>query len=367
MVSVVACSNPVIEGQLADVPFVRADLVADLDELLSCARAERPAVVIVEAARLERGPSGFLARLRAEPALAATYTVLVVDRARLDPGAPLLDGCSYDDVVCLPGPTGELAARVRHLLDDAAARSRPHAGQVGADVAQRGGVVRGQVSDLSTAGMRLRLDAPLATKRVELSLVSDATGAAVKVSGQVAWQRAEAEGWEHGIAFTLRPEELAFVNAPFGWRLDPRHPSLVAIAGSFTETASFHDLARAVARLEEVELDLFGLHHINSVGRVEWNRFLVGLSPRRVRFVRCSMEFCNHALTGTDLVETGTIESFVAPYVCPSCAVEEERLIQTVLVPRRPAAAAPRLPCRRCRGPLQFDEIPERYFAFLEG
>jgi DNA-binding response OmpR family regulator len=366
MVTLVACQSPVIEDQLADVPAARCELAGDLDELVTRARALQPAVVVVDAARLTPGGDDLVARLRGDPALAATYTVLVVARDRLDPAAAFLERGAVDDVVCLPGPTGELAARIRHLVGDRRSRPRLAAGQVGAEIAQRGGFVQGTVTDLSTAGMRLAVDVPLATKRLDLTLVQAATGARVQVAGQVAWQRVRAEGWELGIGFALRPDELALINAPYGWRIDPRHPALVALSGAFTETARFQDLARAVAELDELELDLFELSHINSVGRLEWTRFLVGLAPRRVRFVRCSAEFCSQALTGTDLVESGTIESFVAPYACPRCDLEEGRLLQTALFPRRPVTAAPKLPCRRCRGTLQFDEIPERYFAFLE-
>ena len=63
------------------------------------------------------------------------------------------------------------------------------------------------------------------------------------------------------------------------------------------------------------------------------------------------------------------VVSFYAPYMCPRCGLDEERLIDVARDlsddkgnrVRRP----PSFPCTSCGAPLVFDDIPERYFAFL--
>jgi hypothetical protein len=62
----------------------------------------------------------------------------------------------------------------------------------------------------------------------------------------------------------------------------------------------------------------------------------------------------------------GEVVSLEAPYVCEACDEEDLRLLEISAIARdgdRPVP--PRLTCLQCDGELSFDDVPERYFAFL--
>jgi len=96
-------------------------------------------------------------------------------------------------------------------------------------------------------------------------------------------------------------------------------------------------------------------------------RSLTGAS--KIRLYECPIQFVQQANAISNLLEHTEVVSFFAPYLCPRCGLDEERLIDvrremydaTGVLQRR----APAVSCPGCSGPLVFDDIPERYFMFL--
>ena len=66
-----------------------------------------------------------------------------------------------------------------------------------------------------------------------------------------------------------------------------------------------------------------------------------------------------------DVIGRGTVTSFFAPFHCIACDHQEERLLQTAAL-LAASLEPPIFKCPRCSGSLEFDDLPERYFAFLE-
>jgi hypothetical protein len=61
-----------------------------------------------------------------------------------------------------------------------------------------------------------------------------------------------------------------------------------------------------------------------------------------------------------------TVRSFYAPYVCESCNREEEKLLDVdTHFANGNVGDPPAFACEKCREPLQFDDLPERYLSFL--
>ena len=62
----------------------------------------------------------------------------------------------------------------------------------------------------------------------------------------------------------------------------------------------------------------------------------------------------------------GEVMSLEAPYFCEKCDREDLRLLEPGVVGRDgDRLMPPRLHCGTCGAELVFDDVPERYFAFL--
>jgi len=61
----------------------------------------------------------------------------------------------------------------------------------------------------------------------------------------------------------------------------------------------------------------------------------------------------------------GQVRSILAPYLCPSCGDESLELVTIAEETEGHEFPPPRL-CANCGQPLQFDELADEYFAFLD-
>jgi hypothetical protein len=61
--------------------------------------------------------------------------------------------------------------------------------------------------------------------------------------------------------------------------------------------------------------------------------------------------------------EKGQVLSFQAPYFCPNC--DEERT-ETFPASNVSAGTSPDATCPTCKGPMEFDDLPDLYFAFAK-
>ena len=142
-----------------------------------------------------------------------------------------------------------------------------------------------------------------------------------------------------------------------GWRR-------VTVRGAITEASPLDALAPLLAG--RVEMDLSGLTYINSWGTRAWSRLLTQAQTRlqELKLVRCAVSFVLAAGMTEEFVGPGRITSFYAPYTCPRCELDELVLLE--VTPALEAARdAPPRDCPRCRVPMDFDDIPTAYFAFL--
>jgi len=137
---------------------------------------------------------------------------------------------------------------------------------------------------------------------------------------------------------------------------------VLTVEGDLDETTDFAKapIARATA---PVAIDLGGVRRINSCGVREWVNFIRTLSQsRQVRLLRCSMPIVEQLNMVFNFRGTAAIESFFAPFCCSNCGASTAVLLTPADAPQ--ASAAPRR-CDQCGGSSVFDDLPERYFAFL--
>ena len=152
------------------------------------------------------------------------------------------------------------------------------------------------------------------------------------------------------------------------WRLEIRDGRLVAhLRGEVNENADLAELRRQLRG--DVELDLEGVARINSCGVREWVNFVRTLEVKSLRFARCSPTVVLQLNTIYNFRGVARVKSFLAPYVCETCHVDEYKLLDTAEHFSEPSAVVPQhvpaFRCARCGGVMTFDELPERYLAFL--
>jgi hypothetical protein len=163
-----------------------------------------------------------------------------------------------------------------------------------------------------------------------------------------------------------KPSELG--GEPFSWRVEDHGSGWqrVELRGEIDENADFSELQRALHG--NVELRLEGVTRINSCGVREWVNFVRGLERvQSLHFARCSPPVVLQLNTIYNFRGPARVSSFMAPYICEACHVDEYKLLDVdEHFPDRAHPHVPAFRCQRCGGVMVFDELPERYLSFLE-
>ncbi len=115
-------------------------------------------------------------------------------------------------------------------------------------------------------------------------------------------------------------------------------------------------------------LDLADIERINSCGVRDWVNWLGRIEKlgARLVFVNCSPSIVAQMNLVHNFTASGIVKSFYAPYFCPRC--QKERLLKLEtreLVHDVPITSAPLCRCDDCDGPMDFDDMEESYFAFM--
>jgi hypothetical protein len=153
---------------------------------------------------------------------------------------------------------------------------------------------------------------------------------------------------------------------PLSWRIKERPGfTTVEFTGEIDENADFSELRRQLRG--SVVFRLSGVSRINSCGVREWVNFVRDLpNVTELVFSHCSPAIVTQLNTIDNFRGPASVRSFYAPYVCESCNNEEERLLDVhTHFPGGSNGEPPAFLCERCQRPLEFDDLPERYFSFL--
>jgi hypothetical protein len=118
-------------------------------------------------------------------------------------------------------------------------------------------------------------------------------------------------------------------------------------------------------------IDLAEVERINSCGVRDWVNWLgrVEAKPAKVVLVECSPPIVAQINLVTNFVGGGTIKSFYAPYFCAECNQEKVLLVDVADVAgaRTGEVDPPTCRCDDCDLVMDFDDLPDSYFAFLRG
>ena len=113
-------------------------------------------------------------------------------------------------------------------------------------------------------------------------------------------------------------------------------------------------------------IDLGGVERINSTGVRDWVNWIAALEANGTRpvLVRCSPAIVAQINLVKNFTGNAAVKSFQVPYRCRECDEEKTIVVETSEM-TSPEADPPTCNCGACGHPMEVDEMPEAYFAFL--
>jgi DNA-binding response OmpR family regulator len=370
-------------------PFKRLDLrllVANsVDEAKQLFDREEPALAVLD---VEQGGFEIAKAIKAKNP--STRVILVAGKLLTGDQMRGVSSSGCDELLIAPMTADELHDVVAIQLGE----PRPGTEQFAVVVKIAGKQLEATISNLSVDGVRLVTAEALSEgQAVELAITPDGEPP-IQVKGNVVWaQRAwvsEANpsvqpsasrgDREAGPASSrARPGESTVAGVAFD-TLDDRARNVLAkltqwqvvkdgertrvvLRGDFTEATRFDELLPAM--VGRVVFDTAQVTYMNSLGVRAWCEFLRQARIQGYEFHACSVPFILQASMVRDVIGRGTVTSFFAPFHCIGCDHQEERLLQSAAI-LASNHEPPVFKCPSCGGALEFDDLPERYFAFLD-
>jgi hypothetical protein len=128
----------------------------------------------------------------------------------------------------------------------------------------------------------------------------------------------------------------------------------------------FSTLSQRLQRVDDIDFFMHEVRYISSAGVRAWCDFLAKLKGKSYSFRHCSMAFVSQAAMVPMSVGDGVVVSLEAPYRCETCDRDDLRLLERgALLVEDSHVVPPVLKCSTCDSTLEFDDVPDRYFAFL--
>jgi CheY-like chemotaxis protein len=357
---VLVSNNPELLRHFTAPPFQRLDLellvAATPEEARALFARDEPALAVIDAE-----PDGF-ATVRAIKAQRPSARVILVAGKQLS-GDQMrqvsASGC--DELLIAPMTADELHDVVAIQLGE------PRLGTEAftVEVTLAGKRVDATVSNLSLDGVRLVIGQPVAEgQALELAIVPEGEAPA-RVRGTAVWAQPRDGKTVIGVAFDAPDDRArAVLTKLTQWQVVKDGERIrVVLRGDFTEATRFDELLPAM--VGRVVFDTAQVTYMNSLGVRAWCEFLRQARIQGYEFHACSVPFILQASMVRDVIGRGTVTSFFAPFHCIGCDHQEERLIQTAAI-LAANLEPPTFKCPSCGGALEFDDLPDRYFAFLQ-
>ena len=221
------------------------------------------------------------------------------------------------------------------------------------------------VSNLSVDGVRLVVTEPVAEGQAVVLTVTPQGEAPIAIKGTAVWAQPRDGKSVVGVAFDKLGDAARTVLSKLTqWQVrKDGERTRVVLRGDFTEATRFDELLPAM--VGRVVFDMAQVTYMNSLGVHAWCEFLRQARIQGYEFHACSIPFVLQASMVRDVVGRGTVTSFFAPFHCIGCDHQEERLLQSAAI-LASNLQPPVFKCPNCGGALEFDDLPERFFAFLQ-
>ena len=141
--------------------------------------------------------------------------------------------------------------------------------------------------------------------------------------------------------------------------------SFVKLGGVIDEDNELGELVEKIPNGTAV-IDLGEIERINSCGVRDWVNWLSKLESNGTRsvLVECSPAIVAQINLVNNFTGSGVVKSFYVPYFCPECDEEKVLLVEAADM-GPPPHEPPTCRCDECDLVMDFDDMPDSYFAFL--
>src|SRR5439155_1098751 len=141
--------------------------------------------------------------------------------------------------------------------------------------------------------------------------------------------------------------------------------SYVKLGGVIDEDNELGELVDKIPTGTAV-IDLGEIERINSCGVRDWVNWLSKLEANGTRsvLVECSPAIVAQINLVNNFTGNGVVKSFYVPYFCPECDEEKVLLVEASDM-GPPPHEPPTCRCDECDLVMDFDDMPDSYFAFL--
>jgi DNA-binding response OmpR family regulator len=341
-------------------PFQRLGLellvAKDAGEARALFKRDEPSLVVLDAET-----DGFAVAKAVKEQNASTRVILVAGKRLSGDQMREVAACGCDELLIAPMTADELHDVIAIQLGE----PRPGTETFAVQIALSGRTVPATVSNLSIDGVRVVVTETVAEgQQVDVTVTPEGESA-VAIKGTAVWAQPRDGKCVVGIAFNTLDEAARNVLAKLTqWQVvKDGERTRVVLRGDFTEATRFDELLPAM--VGRVVFDTAQVTYMNSLGVRAWCEFLRQARIQGYEFHACSVPFILQASMVRDVIGRGTVTSFFAPFHCISCDHQEERLLQSAAI-LAAALEPPVFKCPNCGGALEFDDLPERYFAFLQ-
>ncbi len=318
---------------------------------------EEPALVVLDGDTSD----GFAVAKEIKARSPSTRVILVAGKRLSGDQMRQVSACGCDELLIAPMTADELHDVVAIQLGE----PRPGTEAFAITVEIAGTQVDAMVSNLSLDGVRVVVGLPVTEGQpVQLTIAPEGEPA-VSVRGNVVWAQPRDGKTVVGIGFD-KPDGAArsVLSRLTQWQVvKDGERTRVVLRGDFTEATRFDELLPGM--VGRIVFDMAQVTYMNSLGVRAWCEFLRQARIQGYEFHACSVPFILQASMVRDVIGRGTVTSFFAPFHCIGCDHQEERLLQSAAI-LASALEPPAFKCPSCGGELEFDDLPERYFAFLE-
>jgi DNA-binding response OmpR family regulator len=362
---VLVSNNSELLRHLTTPPFRRLELeiivASSGDEALAAFARDKPQLALLDAELA--GVSGYDIASKIKEAAPATKVVLVVGKRLHHDQMRKVADCGCDEVLIAPMTSDELYDVVAIQLG----MPRRGAERYRIEITAGDKPIEATLTNLSIDGARLVTSTThQIAEGSQLSLtITPEGGVPILIRARALWAQPRDGRTVIGAAFDDLDERARQLLARLTqWEIvDDTTRTRVVLKGDFTEATRFDELMPAM--VGRVDFDLAQVTYMNSLGVRAWCEFLRSAPIQGYEFHACSVPFVLQASMVEDVVGRGTVASFFAPYHCSSCDHQEERLLQSAAI-LASGGDPPIFACPKCDGELAFDDLPERYFAFLQ-
>ncbi|HVK88816.1 MAG TPA: PilZ domain-containing protein [Kofleriaceae bacterium] len=342
-------------------PFQRLDLqlliASTADEARALFAKEEPTLAVLSA----DGDDDFTVAKEIKQKSPATRVILVAGKRLSGDQMRQVSASGCDELLIAPMAIDELHDVVAIQLGE----PRPGTEGFGIHVEVSGKKVDATVSNLSVDGVRLVVAEPVAEGQAVALTVTPEAEAPISIKGTAVWAQPRDGKTVVGVAFDKLGDAARNVLSKLTqWQVrKDGERTRVVLRGDFTEATRFDELLPAM--VGRVVFDMAQVTYMNSLGVRAWCEFLRAARIQGYEFHACSVPFILQASMVRDVIGRGTVTSFFAPFHCIGCDHQEERLLQSAAI-LASALEPPVFKCPSCGGALEFDDLPERYFAFLQ-